>query len=207
MLISWFVMSVTLVMVMTPLLLGLQGLLGPGSRWGRGPIRFWHVAFALASVVLFLAYLALPPSQRGPLLGWAALIMGAIPFGFSLLQVVDSGARPGRGPLRIWHVALAIALIALVLAYLNSSPGDQVFIAFLVALIILGLVLKIWRDEFVFLMSLSDDEFPGRHDKLVWIGMLTAFAPVGIWFFRAYHLAHWPEPAPEMVSGKVVPEL
>jgi hypothetical protein len=176
---SWLIVLAALLMATTPFLLGLQKLLGPGSRWGRGPIRLWHVAFALASVVLFLAYLVVPPRERGPL-GLAALIMGATPFAFSLLQMVDSGSRSGHGPLRIWHVALAIALIAMLLAFLNSSPGDQGFIAFIVALLILGLVLKIWRDEFLFLMSLSDDEFPGRYDKLVWIGMLTVFAPIGI---------------------------
>ena len=53
-----------------------------------------------------------------------------------------------------------------------------------------------WQKEFVFLMGLRDGDFPGRHDKLIWAVVLTAFAPVGVWFFRAYRLAHWPEPAP-----------
>ena len=28
-------------------------------------------------------------------------------------------------------------------------------------------------------MGLRDDEFPGRHDKLIWVFVLFAFAPVG----------------------------
>jgi hypothetical protein len=63
--------------------------------------------------------------------------------------------------------------------------------------IILTLFLRAWRHEFLFLMGRRDDDFPGRHDKLVWVLMLTAFAPVGLWFFRTYHLAHWPEPEPK----------
>ncbi len=42
-------------------------------------------------------------------------------------------------------------------------------------------------------MGLRDDDFPGRHDKLIWV-LVFVFAPVGAWFFRSYRLAHWPEP-------------
>ena len=31
-----------------------------------------------------------------------------------------------------------------------------------------GVVCRAWSHEFVFLMGLRDDDFPGRHDKLIW---------------------------------------
>ena len=37
------------------------------------------------------------------------------------------------------------------------------------------------------------DEFPDRHDKLAWVFVLTAMAPAGVWLFRSYRRARWPE--------------
>jgi hypothetical protein len=53
-----------------------------------------------------------------------------------------------------------------------------------------------WRNEFVVLMGLRHDDFPGQNDKVIWAIMLLAFAPITVWFFRSYRLAHWPEPEP-----------
>ena len=50
-------------------------------------------------------------------------------------------------------------------------------------------------------MGLRDDDFPGRHDKLIWAFLLFAFAPIAVWFFRSYRLAHWPEPVAEPDSS------
>jgi hypothetical protein len=54
-------------------------------------------------------------------------------------------------------------------------------------------------------MSLSDDDFPGRHDKLIWAAVLTAFAPIGVWMFRSFRHARWP--APETVKATPASEL
>ena len=61
-----------------------------------------------------------------------------------------------------------------------------------------------WQKEFVFLMGLRDDDFPGRHDKLIWAIVLLAFAPIGVWIFRSYRLAHWPEPKPRGGRSELV---
>ena len=70
-------------------------------------------------------------------------------------------------------------------------------------LLLIGLAVwfvRVWQGEFVFLMGLGDSDFPGRHDKIIWATLLVALAPIGVWFFRAYRLAHWPEPAPSAVD-------
>jgi len=100
--------------------------------------------------------------------------------------------------IRPWQLALAGALMVVMFLELNAHPRNQgMFFLFGVATLVVSLYLRTWRSEFLFLMDLSDDDFPGRNDKLVWSLMLTAFAPVGLWFFRSYRLAHWPEPEPK----------
>jgi len=105
---------------------------------------------------------------------------------------------------RLWPVAVALGLALLIFA-LGSGPrrgGDSEFLVFLVALAVLGLFLHAWRREFLFLMERRDDEFPGRLDKWTWTVLLIVLAPIGVWFFRSYRLAHWPEPRPEPAPAR-----
>jgi hypothetical protein len=85
-----------------------------------------------------------------------------------------------------------------------TSHDPEPFI-FLLILGGLALIARAWRHEFVFLMSLRDDEFPGRRDKLVWVALMIFLPPVGIWAFRGYREAHWPEPVPEPVQAQPKP--
>jgi hypothetical protein len=50
-----------------------------------------------------------------------------------------------------------------------------------------------WRREFGLLMARHPDEFPSPYDRLAWMFVLTAMAPAGVWFFRSYRKARWPE--------------
>lgn len=91
------------------------------------------------------------------------------------------------------HAILALA--ALLMLFIASGPRGLEFLFFPVALLALAFYfLSVWGEEFLFLMSLSDDQFPGRNDKLVWAIVLTVMAPVGLWVFRSYRQAHWPVP-------------
>src|SRR5262249_53339722 len=79
-----------------------------------------------------------------------------------------------------------------------SGPGaPPSFI--LLSLVFLGWFVRNWRKEFVFLIGLRGEDFPRRHDKLIWVAVVLFLAPVGVWVFPAYRLAHWPEPAPVIV--------
>jgi len=99
---------------------------------------------------------------------------------------------------KLWQLTGTVAICGLLFAVMTASSP----IPFLLLLLaVLGLFLKFWRDEFVFLMGRNDDDFPGRHDKLVWVVVLLVFAPAGTWFFRSYRLTHWPEP-----DGQLQPE-
>jgi hypothetical protein len=116
----------------------------------------------------------------------------------------DSAGRALR--FNLWHLVAAVGLSALLFAALTAGPRQEGFLLFLVALVIMTLFFRTWRQEFLFLMGLRDDDFPGRYDKLIWIFMLTAMAPVGLWFFRSYHLSHWPEPKTDPDHARTAPE-
>jgi hypothetical protein len=104
---------------------------------------------------------------------------------------------------KLWQIAAAIALSALVFAAMTSHDGEFfVFLLFLAALILL---VRAWRHEFLFLMALRDQDFPGRNDKLAWIALMIVLPPIGLWTFRAYREAHWPEPAAEAVEARSKP--
>jgi hypothetical protein len=121
---------------------------------------------------------------------------------FGLLQLITPQSpirasvaiQIGRHHYRLWQLVVAVALCALLFS--TATVPAPIVPLTLAALLLLGLFLRAWQSEFVFLMGLRDDDFPGRYDKLIWVLVLLAFAPIGPWFFRSYRLAHWPAPGP-----------
>jgi hypothetical protein len=96
----------------------------------------------------------------------------------------------------LWQMMSAVAVAAFVI--LVFEKGYEVLFAFLLmSLFVVAWFVRAWCYEFVFLMGRRDDDFPGRHDKLVWLLVLFAFAPFSVWLFRTYRREHWPEPVPE----------
>jgi len=89
---------------------------------------------------------------------------------------------------------LVVAVILCGLLFSMTSVSSPILPFMLAILIVLGLYLRTWRDEFISLMGLRDDDFPGRNDKLIWVLVLLVFAPVGAWLFPSYRLAHLPKP-------------
>jgi hypothetical protein len=103
----------------------------------------------------------------------------------------------GLRRIRIWQVAVAIGSMALILAFVDrhaARSGVPQFLAIALALILFA---SAWVREFQFLMTLRDDDLPGRFDKPIWAFVLIGLAPFGLFLFRSYRLAHWPEPKAE----------
>jgi len=48
---------------------------------------------------------------------------------------------------------------------------------------------RAWRYEFIGLMNRTDDSFPGRFDKLIWVVVMVFLPPVGYTCLRAYRRA------------------
>jgi len=102
--------------------------------------------------------------------------------------------EPLRG-VRLWQVMAAVAGIAVLLAMLEYPLLPFLALLLLAAApVVLVLFAKAWGRDFVFVMVRRDDEFPGRFDKVIWAALLIALPPVGLWLFRHYREARWPEP-------------
>jgi hypothetical protein len=131
----------------------------------------------------------------------AAFVIGALSVALFLSQVVDPDRfrelvhRIRHPRFTIRQLMAAVALVTLLLIIANGPSPEGRLALMLVVLWALFWFARAWQKEFVFLMGLRDEQFPGRHDKLIWAVLLMTLAPIGIWFFRAYRLAHWPEPA------------
>jgi hypothetical protein len=106
--------------------------------------------------------------------------------------------RRSLWPLRLtlWQMMVGVAVAAFLILVFEKQLGFALAF-FTISLLTLAWFVHAWNHEFVFLMGLRDEDLPGRHDKLIWAFLLFTFAPIAIWFFRSYRLAHWPEPAAE----------
>ena len=107
----------------------------------------------------------------------------------------------GLRRVRAWQVALAAVPMAVLLTFLDpymARSGVPQFIAFALAVILFA---SAWAREFHFLMGLADDDLPGRFDKPIWAFVLIGLAPFGLFLFRSYRTARWPEPSPKPVSN------
>jgi hypothetical protein len=98
--------------------------------------------------------------------------------------------------IKISQIAGLVAVAAWVFALFTLGPmGEVQIFLFLSLVLVLLLFFGLWQREFQLLMLRRDDEFPGRLDKIGWFLMLTLAAPAGVWFFRSYRKARWPESA------------
>jgi hypothetical protein len=148
---------------------------------------------------------------------WAALILFLAPLGVPLFAlhrrtlglpepVAPARAGWGWGALEHWiirggvgtKIRLAAALLILAALAVSSHPEPWVYLG--IALIV-GSLARAWCREFLNLMARRDPEFPGRHDKTVWVLALVFAPPLGIWAFRTFSEARWPAVAKDPVHA------
>jgi hypothetical protein len=102
-------------------------------------------------------------------------------------------AEPRAWRFNLVHLMIAVVAAALLMYPFSGPPtGDRVLCVIVLCLGVLGWFVRSWCNEFVFLMSRRDEEFPGRNDKLIWAIVLLVLAPVSVWLFRSFRLAYWP---------------
>jgi hypothetical protein len=102
--------------------------------------------------------------------------------------------------INLWHVMAVVAVLALMLAT-SEAPAFWLLFGGFALLVAFA---RAWIKQVTFLMSLRDEDFPGRFDKLVWAFLLVALAPIGYWAFRAYRDSHWPEPAVDLETSEAI---
>ena len=143
--------------------------------------------FALATCCLAVPLLALVVVTRfvSPSEGTSPTLGRAIgPTGWEFLDEALSR-------LRFWPAVAVCGLSALVFMTL-ASHNTELPVMLTLALLAL-LFFRAWREEFVRLMGLHEDSFPGRFDKLIWISLMIILPPVGYTCLRAYRRSLQPE--------------
>jgi hypothetical protein len=93
---------------------------------------------------------------------------------------------------RVWHLLGLVGLLVALLGIRSEAGG--LLMGLLVAAALVAYV-ALWVHEFHFLMSLTDQDFPGRYDKPIWAAALVLLGPLGLWAFHRYRVATWAEPA------------
>ncbi len=89
-----------------------------------------------------------------------------------------------------WQLALGAVVALFLLTLVLPLVVTAAVIAFLLVLV------AVWIHEFLALMRLTDNDFPGRFDKLVWSIVMIVFAPVGLIAFAIYRRRRWPDDPP-----------
>jgi hypothetical protein len=96
--------------------------------------------------------------------------------------------------IKLRQVAGIVAVAALVFAGFSVGSGGEFPVMVILVVAPMLIFFGLWRREFRHLMLRSDEDFPGRSDKLGWFLMLTFGAPAGVWLYRSFRKARWPEP-------------
>jgi len=121
-------------------------------------------------------------------LGILAVLIAVPTIAYVVISLFEGFPR-----LKLKQLLGMVAVAAWCFAPVALPPWDEAPFIFLTAVAILITFFAIWRREFRLLMLRRDDEFPGRWDKLGWFLILTLGAPAGVWFFRAFRKAQWPD--------------
>jgi hypothetical protein len=95
--------------------------------------------------------------------------------------------------IKLRQIAGIVVVAALVFAGFSVGSGGEFLVIVILVVVPLLIFFGLWRREFRHLMLRSDEDFPGRFDKLGWFLMLTFGAPAGVWLYRSFRKTRWPE--------------
>jgi hypothetical protein len=130
---------------------------------------------------------------------FSGLLLGGILECLTVLIVVPTfcflmiGLFEGFPKIRLGQIGGMVIVAAFIFAVMTVGPNGEGPVLVLGVAVPLLLFFGLWRREFQFLMLRRGDEFPDPTDKMVWVVLLTIAAPAGIWLFRSYRKARWPE--------------
>ena len=96
-----------------------------------------------------------------------------------------------------WQVVAALFGVVLLYTFLDGHAYRSGYFFFILIAGVAVAFTVAWVREFLFLMSLRDEDLPGRFDKPIWAFLLVFLAPAGLILFRTHRMAHWPEPEPK----------
>lgn len=91
-----------------------------------------------------------------------------------------------------WLLVIGLLPGLLFFLLLQGPPHEVRFLLGLGLLAIAILAVFFWVREFIHLMGLADEAFPGRYDKVLWFLLLVLLPPVGALAFSTFRRAYWP---------------
>ncbi|MDB5350924.1 MAG: hypothetical protein JWN86_2171 [Planctomycetota bacterium] len=108
------------------------------------------------------------------------------------------GFRPPLGTI------LAVGVPAVMFLLFFTEPPAEVAMLLLAASSVVFAWL--WGREFINLMGLADEAFPGRYDKILWFTLMILLPPVGLLAFGAFRRVYWPaeKPASDRMSHELI---
>jgi hypothetical protein len=140
---------------------------------------------------------------------FSGLFLGGILACLTVLIVVPTfcflliGLFEGFPKLRLGQIGGMVIVAAFIFAVMTVDGNGEWPIMLLGVAIPLIVFFTLWRREFAALMLRRGDEFPDPTDKMVWVVLLTVAAPAGVWLFRSYRKARWPDPVRRTVERSV----
>lgn len=127
-----------------------------------------------------------------PFAGILAIVAGLIvvpTIAFMILSLFEGFPR-----IRLGQIAGIVAVAAWFFGLFGvPGPWQAELYLFWTVVGLLLFFFGAWKRELRLLMLRRDDEFAGRLDKIGWFLLLTIGAPAGVWLFRSYRKARWPE--------------
>ncbi len=108
--------------------------------------------------------------------------------GFAILALFE-----GFPKIKLGQIAWLVAILAWVFAVFSVGWQGEGPVLTLGAGALILVFLLVWKRELRLLMLRSDDEFPGRWDRLGWFLVIVLAPAFGPWLFRSYRKARWPE--------------
>ncbi len=119
----------------------------------------------------------------------AVVTLGIPTAGFAILALFE-----GFPKIKLGQIAWLVAILAWVFAFSTVGWQGEGLVLSLGAGALVLVFLLVWKRELRLLMLRSDDEFPGRWDRLGWFLVIVLAPAFGPWLFRSYRRARWPEP-------------
>lgn len=97
-----------------------------------------------------------------------------------------------------WIYAIAVLPFFFFTVMLREFNDVVMPVAVLAAITIPMILAWLWIREIVQLMGLSDDAFPGRHDKALWLALMVVLPPIGVPAFCIFRRAYWTSEKPSV---------
>ncbi len=129
--------------------------------------------------------------MHGPVEALVLLMAFMVPLGALFMAVRRYGRRHGEVRPAHWMIPGILVSGASFLFFTAMMQGLAAPLSFLLLLAAAVALVVLWFREFLTLMAMSDDAFPGRFDKALWFALMVLLPPVGLVAFASFRRSYW----------------